>query len=169
MGTIRRTRGAKEQTLFNKAINGLHLHKLKTAWLDVAKAFDSVNHEYLLSVLINFGIPNEITKFIEHAMRNWSIDLNHSGKYIGQARIEKGILQGDSLSPLLFVLCMEPISRLANNNNVPKIEINLTDKTFHLNHLLFMDDIKIFAYNDANLKKGLGTNHWQFTGNWVKN
>ena len=67
--------------------------------------------------------------------------------YIMEKKIERGILQGDSLSPLLFVLCMDPLSRQLSGL-YPKVSVK-TDKGYNTsNHLLFIDDLKLLAEKD---------------------
>jgi hypothetical protein len=46
MRTVRRIQGAKEQALTNIMLNKAHGYQLKTAWIDVKKAFGSVKHTY---------------------------------------------------------------------------------------------------------------------------
>ena len=46
LGTVRMVQGAKEQALLDLAINKAYGNSLKTAWVDVKKAFDSVDHIY---------------------------------------------------------------------------------------------------------------------------
>ena len=48
LGTVRRVQGAKEQALLNICINKEHGNMLKAMWIDVKKAFGSVNHGYLI-------------------------------------------------------------------------------------------------------------------------
>ena len=45
-------------------------------------------------------------------MENWRVELTARGKSLTEVKIQKGISQGDALSPLLFVIAMKP-----RNNN----------------------------------------------------
>ena len=56
--------------------------------------------------------------------------------------IRRGIFQGDSLSPLLFVLCMVLLTWLLRR---AKVGYEWGNKGFKLNHFLFMDDLNLFA------------------------
>src|SRR5699024_4644013 len=47
MGTRRGCQGAKEQALLNTALNHHYDNQLCTSWIDVKKAYDSVQHQYL--------------------------------------------------------------------------------------------------------------------------
>lgn len=68
-----------------------------------------------------------------------------------EKKIERGILQGDSLSPLLFVLCMDPLRRKLNSL-YPKIGVQTDTQSFATNHLLFIDDLKLMAVTVEHLK-----------------
>ena len=46
---------------------------------------------------------------------------------------------------------MDPLSRKLNST-YPKVEIELPDEHYVSNHLLFIDDLKLFAENEKNLK-----------------
>ncbi|KAG0435486.1 Retrovirus-related Pol polyprotein from type-2 retrotransposable element R2DM [Dictyocoela muelleri] len=79
--------------------------------------------------------------------------LIYKNEAIGIIKPERGIIQGDSLSPLLFTLCMEPISRVLNHSSNPKVEIAYKEINMSINHLFYMDDLKIFAKTDTMLKE----------------
>ena len=68
-----------------------------------------------------------------------------------EKKIERGILQDDSLSPLLFVLYMDPLSRKLNLK-YPKVGVRIDTQSFVTNHLLFIDDLKCLAKNQDDLK-----------------
>ena len=66
------------------------------------------------------------------------------GEYLANVDIRIGIFQGDSLSSLLFVIFMTPLTQILR-----KVKSGYILKNGEkLNHLLFMDDIKIFANNE---------------------
>ncbi|KAF7680999.1 Retrovirus-related Pol polyprotein from type-2 retrotransposable element R2DM, partial [Astathelohania contejeani] len=65
-----------------------------------------------------------------------------------QKRVKKGIRQSDSLSSLLFVLCIDPLSRRLNER-YPKVSIHAKEISHATNHLLFIDDLKLLATNST--------------------
>lgn len=62
--------------------------------------------------------------------------------------IKKGIFQGDSLSPLLFCIALIPLTSMLRTM---KIGYKLRNDRRLVNHLLFMDDLKLFANNENNI------------------
>lgn len=151
MGTVRKVQGAKEQALTNIAMNKAHNYKLKTVWVDVKKAFDSVNHKYLLKCIEALGMCPWITSFLKSIISRWNLEIRTKNKVILNKKVNRGILQGDSLSPLLFVLCLDPLSKRLNGI-FPKVEVKTDERNYMTNHLLFIDDLKLFAHSEDTLK-----------------
>jgi Reverse transcriptase (RNA-dependent DNA polymerase) len=65
--------------------------------------------------------------------------------------VGRGILQADSLSPLLFVLCIDPLSRQLNGIH-KKVNVPTDYGMYATNHLLLVDDLKLMAESDEELK-----------------
>ena len=89
-----------------------------------------------------FGIANNVQDFLNNSMKSWKLELNALGKSLEEVNIRTGNFQGNSLSPLLFVLCMFTLTWLLRR---AKAGYEWGNKGFKSNHLLFIDDLKLFA------------------------
>ena len=133
-GNKRKSRGTKDQLLIDKLIMNMAKKKkrnLRMIWIDYKKAYDSVPHSWILESLRIYGIADNIITFLEKSMKSWQTLLMLNQEVIGHLLIKCGIFQGDSLSPLLFILCLIPLTHLLDQN---KFGFKL-DKSL-INHLL---------------------------------
>ena len=46
-----------------------------------------------------YKISDEVIKFIEKTMKTWRVELTAGGRSLAETKIERGIFQGDALSP----------------------------------------------------------------------
>ena len=69
---------------------------------------DTVPHSWISECFEIFGTPNNVQDFLNNCMKSWKLELNTPGEQLGKVDISRGIFQRNSLSPLLFVLCMVP-------------------------------------------------------------
>ena len=99
----------------------------------------------------SYNFPTWITNFLKDIIKKWKINIKVGKEDILEKKIERGILQGDSLSPLLFVLCIDPLSRHLNAKH-KKVEVMTENGMYITNHLLFIDDLKLMAYEEDDLK-----------------
>ena len=135
------------------------------AWIDYKKAFDSVPHSWILKCLEMYNISEEVRSFIRTQMTKWktSLKLNHSNGQvmIPNVKIKRGIFQGDSLSPLLFCLALDPLSKILKEHSIGyDLSRGRTKKNNKkINHLLFMDDLKLYAKSDQKLSQLIQTVH----------
>ncbi|TBU12814.1 reverse transcriptase [Hamiltosporidium tvaerminnensis] len=150
LGTVRGVQGAKEQALLNIALNKEYGNNLKAAWIDVKKAYDSIDHAYLNQCIENLNLPDCILKFIRVIISKWKIDISVGPEKIMNKKIDRGILQRDSLSPLLFVLCMDPLSRKLNEKYT-KVTVQTDAESYSTIHLLFINDLKLLAKDSSTL------------------
>jgi len=149
-GCKRGSYGCKDQLLINKMILEDSKNKrknLSTAWIDYRKAFDSLPHTWILKAMEIYKISPIVINFMKTSMDYWktTLVLTHmeGSMTTRPIHIRNGIFQGDSLSPLLFCLCMAPLSRMLNDTG-HGYEIQGQKVT----HLFYMDDLKTFAKND---------------------
>ena len=92
-----------------------------------------------------------VCKFLECAMQHWRVGLYCADQYYEEVNIRRVIFQGDSLSPLLFVMALMPLSGILNNTGEGFI---LEKNGLKLNHL---DDLKLFSRNNIILESLLHT------------
>ena len=79
-------------------------------YIDYRKAYYMVPHSWILEIMEVMGVAKNVGSLIRRSMSNWCTVLNSDRKNLGNLKIARGIFQGDSLSPLLFVLVMMPLS-----------------------------------------------------------
>ena len=78
--------------------------------LDQSKAFDRVSHEYLFKVLTKFGFGPQFISLVKLLYNNISSSVLVNGFISDKFPVLRSVRQGCSLSPLLYVLCMEPFA-----------------------------------------------------------
>jgi hypothetical protein len=121
--------------------------------LDVEKVYDHVNWNFLLYLLEICGFSLKWRRWISYYISTvrFSILINGGPKgFFGSSR---GLRQGDSLSPLFFVIIMEALSRMMSEAVVggflSGFQVGSRDiDLVHVSHFLFADDTLIFS--DAN-------------------
>ena len=72
-----------------------------------------------------------------------------SDQYLGDVDIHRGIYQGDSLSSLLFVLALMPVSTLLNQSGKG---FQIATSLLKLSHLLYLDDLKLYGKSRTELE-----------------
>ena len=66
--------------------------------------------------------------------------------------IRRGIFQGDSLSPLIFIFCMVPLTKILEN-----AKAGYTLRAVEINHLFFMDGLKVYGKDKAEIESLVST------------
>ena len=124
---------------------------LSTAWIDYKKAFDNVLHSWIIISDHLYKIFPLFINFLASAMKQWETTLLLSKPNgilaYGNIKINSGIFKGDSLFPLLFCLPLFPLTKIINNS-----QYGYKMKNNKINHLFYMDDLKLYASNDNELE-----------------
>ncbi|MEO1255298.1 MAG: reverse transcriptase family protein, partial [Bacteroidota bacterium] len=150
-GGRRKCRGTKDQLLIDKMImknSKRRKTNLSMAWIDYKKAFDMIPHSWLIECLEIYGADTDVIRFIKNTMPNWKTVLTSSGVELAEVNIKRGIFQGDSLSPLLFIIALIPMTRVLEKTEAG---YQLQKGSRRINHLMFMDDIKLFGRSSGEI------------------
>lgn len=152
-GCRKRSRGTKDQLLIDKAVlKEARVKKrcLAMAWIDYRKAYDMLPHSWIIETLGMIKVAKNIENLVRGSMPEWKTMLTANGEMLGEVEIKRGIFQGDSLSPLLFVVAMIPLTLLLRRE---AMGYKFGREGRKINHLLFMDDLKLFGRDKEEVDK----------------
>ena len=71
-----------------------------------------VLQSWIIKCLKMYKISDEVINFIEKTMQTWRMELTARGRSLAESKIQRGIFQGDALSPLLFIIAMIPLNHI---------------------------------------------------------
>ena len=93
--------------------------------IDFEKAFDSIEWDFLHAMLGKYNFGPSFKKWVTTIYKNISSCIINSGTTSQQFSLERGVRQGDPLSPYLFILVVELLSsKIKQNKDIRGININ---------------------------------------------
>ncbi|KAM1431725.1 hypothetical protein ACFXTO_014338 [Malus domestica] len=125
--------------------------------LDMAKAYDRVEWVFLLSMMAKLGFAPLFCNWIKECISTASFSILVNGNSIGLVLPERGLRQGDPLSPYLFLLCTEGLSMLIRRGMERGalhgfcVSANGTP----ISHLFFTDDLVLFDHASVEEARGI--------------
>ena len=117
------------------------------AFLDVSKAFDSVSHDSIFLAAALAGIPQPLVEYIRSLYAGSCTRLRVSGELSEEVNVNRGVRQGDPLSPVIFNAVID----LALRHIDSKIGIPVGGQT--LSCLAFADDLVLLAKTPRGLQQ----------------
>jgi hypothetical protein len=113
--------------------------------LDISRAFDSIGWNFLLEVLEKLGFSTKWRDWIAALLGSASSRILINGQPTKDIRHERGLRQGDPLSPLLFILAIDPLQRIIEVAANKGILSPVLPRAANLRCSLYADDAAIFA------------------------
>ena len=80
-------------------------------YVDFSSAFNTIDHDKLLCIMHDLGFPEDAIEVIAELYTDAITKIKLYFAETGPIKIEKGTIQGDTLSPLLFLIFVEPLLR----------------------------------------------------------
>lgn len=105
---------------------------------DFSKAFDSISHEYLWKVMTHVGFGPNFIQMVKTLYQGAESCVMNNGNTTAYFPLKRSCRQGDSLSPYLFILAIEPLIQTIQNDKHIKGLKDPNNKNAKLN--VFADD-----------------------------
>ncbi|CAN1812553.1 LINE-1 reverse transcriptase homolog [Linum perenne] len=117
--------------------------------LDLEKAYDHVNWELLLTMLDKMGFLQRCIRWIRSCVTSPIFSVIINGEAKGYFKGERGLRQGDSLSPFLFNLVMEALSGMlrvvVGEGFLSGFFMDEGRQEGEMSHILYADDTVVFC------------------------
>ena len=119
------------------------------AFLDFAKAFDSVSHEFIFEIMKQMGIPESYLQWTKLGFIDTQASVILNGFLSDPFPLTGGGRQGDNLFPLLFTLVVQGLNALIKDSGAEGI------KCFNIRTLIkqYADDTTLFVGKDSDWAK----------------
>lgn len=115
--------------------------------LDQEKAYDRVHPKYLASTLKHFGFPDQFIRCISKLFFHTKTRIAINGYLTRPIKQQRGLRQGDALSPLLYNLMLEPLLR-SFQQQLTGYKLN---NTLSLKCMAYADDTILFINTPSEL------------------
>ena len=135
--------------------------------MDIEKAYDSLDHDFLVNVLNKFGFGSNFISWIKLLLNSQQSCVINGGNTTSNFNLGKGARQGDLVSAYLFILALEVLFVfIKSNENIKGIEIfkyvflytaYADDSTFFLRDILSVKEL-INSFNQFYHFSGLKAN-----------
>jgi hypothetical protein len=110
-------------------------------YIDFTNAFGSIDHARLLAIMTDLGYPLDAIKLIGSIYSESYTTI--TGSYFGKTKpiaIHRGTIQGDTLSPYLFIIFLEPLLRWLDQG---KLGYTFKTSSITISSAAYADDLAI--------------------------
>ena len=111
---FRRNRSTTSQILtIRRILEGVRAKNLQATliFVDFTKAFDFIHRRKMEQILLAYGIPKETVAAIRILYKNTKVKVRSPDGDTKYFDIVAGVLQGDTLAPYLFIICLDYVLR----------------------------------------------------------
>ena len=141
------------KTVVNKYVVDKKGKKLFACFVDFQKAFDSVWHDGLFRKLENLGINGNFLNLIINIYKHTKCAVKINKSTTQFFDYNKGVLQGNPLSPILFNLFINEIFKTVKNED----SMLTLDGTHFFNALMYADDLILLSPSEQGLQQSINS------------
>jgi hypothetical protein len=84
--------------------------------VDLAKAYDMIRWDFIHHTLKEVGLPSSMVDIIMHSITSVKTNVKWNGARAEYFEPQRGIRQGDPISPYVFVICMDKLSHMISQS-----------------------------------------------------
>jgi len=123
-----------------------HVRSIVVILLDLRNAFGEIQHELIRTSLRHHHVPDIFINSFNSIYSHFTVSVACRNEATGMIAVNKGVLQGDPCSPLLFNLCFNSLLRVLETPFYSKLGYIWGKSSFnHCNWLQYADDAVIIA------------------------
>lgn len=137
--------------------------------IDVSKAYDRLEWHFLESMMVKFGFSEIWRERVMACITTVKYSFIKDGEIFGDVQPQRGIRQGDPISPYLYILCAEGLSAMLRRHEEMGLlhGCSVARGAPPISHLLFADDSYFFfraARSEALLMKNILLRYERLSG-----
>lgn len=118
--------------------------------VDLQKAYDTIHWSFLREAMQHLNFPGSFIRWIMECVSTTSYSLSINGQTHGFFGGKRGLQQGDPLSPYLFTMCLEMLSRsLKCAAESPDFNFHPKCKPLGITHIAYADDLLLLSRGDV--------------------
>lgn len=131
-------------------VSGATKHCTMAVKSDISKAYDRLEWSFIREVLERMGFHHTWVNWMLQCISTVSYSFLINNEVAGNVHPQRGIRQGDLLSPYIFILCGEVLSGLCKKAQISGTlpGVGVARNSPKVNHLLFADDTMFFTKSD---------------------
>ena len=147
-------KGIDNAIIVQEVIHTLSKKKGKVGYMalkiNLKKVYDKLEWSFIRDMLMRVNMPMDLVDIIMSCVTTISTLIIFNGEALEPIYSSKGIRQGDSLSPYLFILCMNFLGQLIEEKCSTNLwrPIKVSQRGPSISHLMFTDDFVFFAKAD---------------------
>lgn len=140
--------------------------------IDIAKAYDRLEWSYVNSILRRYGFNETWIDRIMTLVQSVTYSFLQNGNEFGKVVPQRGVRQGDPISPYIYILCAEGLSAIVRRNEEAGLlhGCKIARGAPTISHLLFADDCYFFfkaTKSEAGVMKRILARYESISGQMV--
>jgi hypothetical protein len=144
------------EILLRMQLSNIQAHPLYLIFLDLTKAYDTLDHGRTLEILRQYGVGPNVIRLLSNFWEKLNIVARQSGYYSSPFRISRGVTQGDVISPMIFNIVVDCVIRYwFHCLSLDPLTVNADDSIPEVSAGFYADDGVLAGHDPDQLQSSL--------------